>query len=157
MLKAGERAPEFTLPDDSGNDRSLTDFMSAGATILYFYPADFTPGCSRQACLLRDLQPQLKESGLQVLGISPQSSSTHARFREKYRIPFTLLSDKQKIVIKMYGVNGPLGFGVRRTTYLIDGSRRIRDVVRADILIGRHLAFVRKAIMLRASSARSNR
>jgi peroxiredoxin Q/BCP len=153
MLKTGERAPEFTLPDDTGTDRSLTDFLNAGATVLYFYPADFTPGCTRQACALRDLQSELKNASLRVVGISPQSPGSHARFRSKYNLPFALLSDEDKAVIKMYGVNGPLGFGVRRATYLIDGSRRIRDAVLADFAIGRHTALVRKAIMLRASSS----
>ncbi len=152
MLKTGERAPEFTLPDDTGKDRSLTDFLNAGATVLYFYPADFTPGCTRQACALRDLQSEIKNAGLRVVGISSQSPETHARFRSKYDLPFALLSDEDKEVIKMYGVNGPLGFGVRRATYLIDGSRRIRDAVLADFGIGRHIDFVRKAIMLRATN-----
>jgi peroxiredoxin Q/BCP len=152
MLKTGERAPEFTLPDDTGKDRSLTDFLSAGATVLYFYPADFTPGCTAYACALRDLQSEIKNAGMRVVGISPQSPETHAKFRAKYNLPFTLLSDADKEVVKMYGVNGPLGFGVRRATYLIDGSRRIRDAVLADFGIGRHVDFVRKAIMLRATT-----
>jgi peroxiredoxin Q/BCP len=87
-----------------------------------------------------------------VVGISPQSPETHAKFRSKYDLPFALLSDADKEVVKMYGVNGPLGFGVRRATYLIDGSRRIRDAVLADFGIGRHVDFVRKAIMLRAAT-----
>jgi peroxiredoxin Q/BCP len=151
-LKTGERAPEFTLPDDTGKDRSLTDFLNAGATVLYFYPADFTPGSTAYACALRDLQSEIKNAGLRVVGISPQSPPTHAKFRSKYDLPFALLSDEDKEVIKMYGVNGPLGFGVRRATYLIDGSRRIRDAVLADFGIGRHVDFVRKAIMLRATN-----
>jgi thioredoxin-dependent peroxiredoxin len=152
MLKTGERAPEFTLPDDTGKDRSLTDFLSAGATVVYFYPTDFTPGCTAYACALRDLQSEIKNAGMSVVGISPQSPETHAKFRSKYNLPFTLLSDADKEVVKMYGVNGPLGFGVRRATYLIDGSRRIRDAVLADFGIGRHVDFVRKAIMLRATT-----
>ncbi len=153
MLKEGERAPEFTLPDDSGKDRSLTDFLGSGATILYFYPADFTPGCTRQACGMRDLHEELQRVKLTVVGVSPQSPESHAKFRAKYRLPFTLLSDQDKEVIKMYGVNGPLGLGVRRATFLVDGSRRIRDVMVADILVGRHEEFVRKAILLRANPA----
>ncbi|MGA2186902.1 MAG: peroxiredoxin [Steroidobacteraceae bacterium] len=152
MLNAGERAPEFTLPDDAGKDRSLTDFLNAGAIVLYFYPADFTPGCTRQACALRDMQADLQSANLRVVGISPQNPESHAKFRARYHLPFALLSDVDKSVIKMYGVNGPLGIGVRRTTYLIDGSRRIRDVVRADFMIGRHADFVRKAILLRATA-----
>jgi peroxiredoxin Q/BCP len=153
MLKEGERAPEFTLTDDTGKDRSLTDFLSSGGTVLYFYPADFTPGCTRQACAMRDMQTEIESSELRVVGISPQNPRTHAKFRAKYRLPFTLLSDEQKEVIKMYGVNGPLGLGVRRATFLIDGSRRIRDAVLADVFIGRHVDFVKKAIMLRATTS----
>jgi len=119
MIKAGERAPEFTLPDETSKDRSLTELLSAGAIVLYFYPADFTPGCTRQACLLRDLHAEIARAGLQVVGISPQSPESHARFKARYQLPFILLSDPQKTVIKMYGVNGPLGLGVRRATYLI--------------------------------------
>jgi peroxiredoxin Q/BCP len=153
MLKEGERAPEFTLTDDTGKDRSLTNFLSSGATVLYFYPADFTPGCTRQACAMRDMQTEIESSKLRVVGISPQSPRTHAKFRAKYRLPFALLSDEQKEVIKMYGVNGPLGLGVRRATFLIDGGRRIRDAVLADVFIGRHVDFVKKAIMLRATTS----
>lgn len=152
MLKAGERAPEFTLPDENGTDRSLTELLNSGAIILYFYPADFTPGCTSQACKLRDLHTDIQKAGMRVVGISPQSPETHTKFREKYRLPFVLLSDEHKTVIKMYGLNGPLGIGVRRATYLIDGSRRVRDVVLADLRIGRHMDFVRKAIMLRTAS-----
>jgi peroxiredoxin Q/BCP len=151
MLKVGERAPEFTLPDQSGTDRSLTRLLSAGAIVLYFYPADFTPGCTRQACGLRDLHADTQRAGLQVVGISPQSPESHVKFREKYNLPFDLLSDENKTVIKMYGLNGPLGIGVRRASYLVDASRRIRDAVLADVRIGRHMEFVEKAIMLRAA------
>ena len=152
MIKAGERAPEFTLPDETGKDRSLTELLSAGAILLYFYPADFPPGCTRQACTLRDLHSQIQRAGLRVVGISPQSPQSHAKFKAKYQLPFVLLSDEQKTVVKMYGVNGPLGIGVRRASYLIDASRRIRDAVLADFMIGRHADFIRKAIMLRAAS-----
>ena len=151
MINVGERAPEFTLPDETGKDRSLTELLSAGAIVLYFYPADFTPGCTRQACSLRDLYTEIERAGLRVVGIKPQSPESHAKFKAKYQLPFVLLSDEQKTVVKMYGVNGPLGIGVRRATYLIDGSRRVRDVVLADFMIGRHADFIRKAIMLRAT------
>jgi peroxiredoxin Q/BCP len=152
MLKAGERAPEFTLPDETGKDRSLTELLSLGAIVLYFYPADFTPGCTRQACTLRDLHNDVQRAGLRIVGVSPQGAESHARFRDKYSLPFVLLSDQHKAVIKMYGVNGPLGIGVRRASFLIDGGRRIRDAVLADFMIGRHADFVRKAVMLRASN-----
>ena len=153
MIKVGERAPEFTLPDETGADRSLTDFLSAGAIVLYFYPADFTPGCTRQACVLRDLHSEIEQAGMRVVGISPQSPASHAKFKAKYSLPFVLLSDQQKTVIKMYGLNGPLGIGVRRASYLIDASRRVRDMVLADFRIARHADFIQKALMLRATAS----
>src|ERR1700730_11008638 len=152
MLQTGERAPEFTLPDETARDRSLTELLSGGAIVLYFYPADFTPGCTRKACVLRDMHAEIESAGLRVVGISSQKPESHAKFKAKYQLPFVLLSDQQKTVIKMFGVNGPLGIGVRRATYLIDASRRIRDAVMADFLIGRHADFVRKAVMLRAAT-----
>ena len=152
MIKTDERAPEFTLPDETGKDRSLTELLRTGAIVLYFYPADFTPGCTRQACLLRDMHSEIERASLRVVGISPQSPQSHAKFKAKYQLPFVLLSDEQKTVIKMFGVNGPLGIGVRRASYLIDGGRRIRDAVLADFRIARHEDFVRKAVMLRATA-----
>jgi thioredoxin-dependent peroxiredoxin len=152
MLKTGERAPEFTLPDETGKDRSLTELMSSGTMVVFFYPTDFTPGCSREACAFRDIHSDIQRAGMRVVGISPQSPASHAKFKSKCKLPYVLLSDQQKAVIKMYGVNGPLGIGVRRATFLIDGSRKIRDTVLADFRIGRHTDLVRKAVMLRSSN-----
>src|SRR3979490_1639457 len=146
MIKVGERAPEFTLPDETSKDRSLTELLNTGAIVLYFYPADFTPGCTRQACALRDIHTEIESAGLRVVGISPQSPQSHAKYKAKYHLPFVLLSDEQKTVIGMYGVTGPLGLGVRRAPYLVAASRRVRDAVLADFNIARHTEFVRKAI-----------
>jgi thioredoxin-dependent peroxiredoxin len=152
MLDIGARAPEFTLPDHTGETVSLSTLVRTGPVILYFYPADFTPGCTREACSIRDLHMEIQGAGLDVAGISPQDPDTHRKFREKYQLPFRLLSDTEKVVIKMYDVGGPLGFGVRRATYLIDPSRRIHSAVLADFRIGLHADFVRKAIALSAAS-----
>ncbi len=151
MLEVGTRAPEFTLPDQDARDTSLSTLLNRGALILYFYPADFTPGCTRQACMIRDLHEELMRAGLTIAGVSPQPSAQHLAFRERYKLPFTLLSDPQKSVIRMYAVDGPLGFGVRRATYLIDPARHIRGAVLADFRIDRHAAFIHRAL---ATSAR---
>jgi peroxiredoxin Q/BCP len=148
MLAIGSRAPEFTLPDQDGRSISLSTLLNGGPVILYFYPADFTPGCTREACAIRDLHSEILKVGLRVAGVSPQSPERHREFREKYKLPFTLLADTGKFVIKMYDVNGPLGIGVRRATYLIDQSRQIREGVLADFRIGRHEDFIRKATLL---------
>ena len=152
MLAVDSRAPEFTLPDQDDQNVSLSTLLRHGPLLLYFYPADFTPGCTKEACSIRDLHSSIQTAGLAVAGVSPQSPETHQKFREKYQLPFTLLADTEKIVIRMYGVMGPLGFGVRRATYLIDQSRRIRSAVLADFRIAQHEDFVRTAIALSATS-----
>jgi peroxiredoxin Q/BCP len=148
MLAVGARAPEFTLPDQGEQNVSLSAILNRGPLILYFYPADFTPGCTREACNVRDLHTEILKADLDVLGISPQSPDTHRKFRQRYKLPFTLLSDVDKSVVRMYEVLGPLGFGVRRATYLIDSARYIRAAVLADFRIGRHGEFIKKAIAL---------
>ena len=150
MLKAGVEAPDFTLPDSEGQPRRLADLIEGHPLILYFYPADFTPGCTREACDLRDLHARILAAGLRVIGISPQSPESHRRFRDEHALPFMLLSDEHKAVIKAYDVDGPLGIGVRRATFLVDARRRITDAVLADWMIGKHRAFVERAIAARA-------
>jgi peroxiredoxin Q/BCP len=152
VLAIGGRAPEFTLPDQDGTSVSLSTLLRHGPLILYFYPADFTPGCTREACIVRDLHSEIGQAGLDVAGVSPQSPESHRRFREKYQLPFTLLSDTDKFVIRMYDVRGPLGFGVRRATYLIDQARYIRAAVLADFRISIHEDFIRTAVALSTAS-----
>ena len=149
MLKNGEKAPDFTLPDQDGRSRRLSELIDGKPLILYFYPADFTPGCTKEACDLRDLHARILASGLRVVGVSPQSPESHRRFREEHSLPFTLLSDEGKTAIKAFDVDGPLGIGVRRATFLIDGKQRIVDAVLADLRIGRHQEFVERAIAAR--------
>jgi thioredoxin-dependent peroxiredoxin len=157
MLALGARAPEFTLPNQDDQSVSLSTLLRNGPLILYFYPADFTPGCTREACSFRDLYTDIQQAGLEVAGVSPQKPETHRAFREKYLLPFTLLSDVDKSVVRMYDVLGPLGFGVRRATYLIDQARYIRAAVLADFRIGQHEDFVRRAVALSAGGARRER
>ena len=155
MLKAGDEAPDFRLPDQDGRDRRLSELIGNQPLILYFYPADFTPGCTQEACDLRDLHTRILASGLRVIGVSPQSPESHRRFRKEHSLPFTLLSDEEKTAIKAYGVDGPLGISVRRATFLIDERRRIVDAVLADLRISRHQEFVERAIAAREGRAGS--
>jgi peroxiredoxin Q/BCP len=157
MLAMGGRAPEFTLPDQDERNVSLSTLLRHGPLILYFYPADFTPGCTREACSLRDLHGEILQAGLDVAGVSPQGPASHRAFREKHQLPFTLLSDIDKSVIRMYDVRGPLGFGVRRATYLIDQARYIRGAVLADFRVSAHEDFVRKAAAMSTATTRSRR
>lgn len=146
MLANGTKAPELDLQDQGGQRHTLKSLLAKGPLILYFYPADFTPGCTKEACSFRDLHQQLLNAKLRVVGVSPQDVDSHRRFAEKHDLNFTLLSDPDKVAVKAYDLDGPLGFGVRRGTYLIGTDGRIQDSVLADLRIGAHEAFVKKAI-----------
>jgi peroxiredoxin Q/BCP len=149
MLKTGNIAPEFILPDENGNEVSLVGLLQDGPVILYFYPSDFTPGCTKEACAIRDIHNEAQGVRLKIVGISPQDGKSHLAFKKEHRLPFTLVCDPDKVAIKMYGANGPLGFGVRRITYLVNQDQKIQDGVEANIKIGRHEAFIQKTIVLR--------
>ena len=130
MLEVGTQAPDFTLPDQNGNRHSLSDYRGK-KVILYFYPKDNTPGCTKQACGFAERYPQFIEKGAVVLGISKDSVASHKKFEEKYGLPFTILSDPELKVIQAYDVwqekknYGKTYMGVVRTTYLIDEEGKI--------------------------------
>lgn len=131
MLTIGTIAPDFTLPDQNGTPHSLHDYRGQ-KVILYFYPRDNTPGCTKQACGFAELYPQITARGAVVLGVSKDSVASHKKFEEKYGLPFTLLADPERTVIEAYGVwqekknYGKVTMGVVRTTYLIDEEGVIR-------------------------------
>lgn len=152
MLKVGDVAPDFVLPDENGNEVSLTRLLEESAIILYFYPADFTTGCTKQACSIRDMQDEILSVGLRVIGVSPQDEDSHRRFKEKHKLPFTLVCDPEKIAIRMYDADGPFGFGVRRISYLIGQGQRIQAAVEANVNIAKHEEFIAKAIVLREAA-----
>ena len=157
MLTSGSEAPDFTLPDENGNDVTLSVLLKAGPLILYFYPADFTSGCTREACLIRDIHDDIESVGLRIVGISPQGAKSHKEFKKKHNLPFTLLSDPKKAVIKAYGVDGILGISVRRATFLIGDNCTIESVVRSDILINPHKELIEKAIETRDAATAKRR
>ena len=134
MLEKGMKAPDFTLKDKNGNNISLSDFMGK-KIVLYFYPKDNTPGCTRQACAFAGAYEQFKNANFEVVGISRDSVSSHIKFAEKYDLPFILLSDPELLAINAYGVwqekkmCGKVGFGVVRTTFIIDENGIIEKVM----------------------------
>ena len=152
MLDVGAKAPEFVLMSHEGIETSLSDLLQNGPLILYFYPADFTPGCTKEACSIRDIHNDIQSVGLQVVGVSPQDEDSHKRFRKEHKLPFILLSDPEKVAIKMFDVDGPFGVGVRRATFLISQDRSIKDAMMADVRIGRHTEFIEKAVILRETA-----
>ena len=140
MLTVGIKAPDFTLPDKDGKNINLSDFKGK-KVILYFYPKDNTPGCTKQACAFADAYQEYKNLDIEIIGISKDSVSSHLKFTDKFHLPFILLSDPQLTAIQSYDVwhekklHGKVSMGVVRTTYLIDENgiiEKVWDKVKPD-------------------------
>ena len=135
MVEEGKPAPEFTLTSDSGEPVSLSDFKGR-QVVLYFYPKDDTPGCTTQACGIRDVYGEFEREGAAVLGVSPDDEASHVKFKEKYGLPFTLLADPDHSVSEQYGVWGEKKYmgrtymGVERSTFVIDADGNVKRVMR---------------------------
>lgn len=134
MLEVGTKAPEFTLPDKDGNPVSLTDFAGK-KVVLYFYPKDNTPGCTRQACAFAEAYEEFKKINAVVIGVSKDSVASHQKFAEKHGLPFILLSDPELTAIQAYGVwqekklYGKVSMGVVRSTFVINENGMIEKVM----------------------------
>lgn len=133
MIKEGATAPAFKAKNADGETVSLKD-LRGHKVVLYFYPKDDTPGCTKEACSFRDAFAKFKKRGITVLGVSPDSETSHKKFEAKYKLPFTLLSDADRSIAEAYGVWGEKKFmgrtymGVHRTTFLIDEKGKIKKV-----------------------------
>ncbi len=149
-IQANRKAPDFDLPDETGKRHKLTDYRGR-AVILYFYPADDTPGCTKEACNFRDDYSQYENADVSILGVSPDSVKSHAKFKEKYHLPFPLLADEGHKVCDAYGVWGPKKMmgreyeGVLRTTFLIDPNGMIARVFE-NVKPAEHSAEVLRAL-----------
>src|SRR5689334_5738935 len=132
-IEPGQKAPAFTLTADDGKKVRLSDFAGR-PVVLYFYPKDDTPGCTKEACAFRDLKDELKEAGAVLLGVSPDDVASHGRFRDKYQLNFPLLADPDHAVAEKYGawreknMYGKKSMGVQRSTYLIDAAGKIQKI-----------------------------
>jgi peroxiredoxin Q/BCP len=130
----GKPAPDFTLPSTSGENVSLKQFKGKKTVVLYFYPKDDSPGCTREACDLRDNFAEIESRGAVILGVSTDPMESHVKFRDKQKLPFTLLSDEDATVSKLYGVYkqknvyGKKSMGIERTTFVIDRTGRIATI-----------------------------
>ena len=135
MVEEGKSAPDFELTSDSGESVKLSDFRGK-PVVLYFYPKDDTPGCTTQACGIRDAYSEFEQRGAVVLGVSPDDEGSHVKFRDKYSLPFTLLADPDHSVAERYGVwveknaYGKKKLGVERSTFLIDSHGDVAKVMR---------------------------
>src|SRR5262249_34868522 len=150
MPEVGEKAPAFNLPDQSGKPVKLSDYKGK-TVVLYFYPKDDTPGCTREACSFRDEHSALEKAGAVVLGVSPDDTSSHARFAGRYKLPFPLLADKDHTVSEKYGAWGDKTLygrkfkGITRSTFLIDGSGKVARVW-PRVKVDGHVEQVREAL-----------
>ena len=138
-IHAGDKAPDFTLPSQSGEPVRLSDRLGARVIVLYFYPKDDTPGCTAEACAFRDSHEVFADAGAEVIGISSDSADRHAAFAGRHNLPFTLLSDQGGRVRKSYGVPSVLGVIPGRVTYVIDRRGAVRHVFNSMTNIDRHV------------------
>jgi peroxiredoxin Q/BCP len=145
-IQAGDKAPDFTLPSQSGEPVRLHDRLGERVVVLYFYPKDDTPGCTAEACAFRDSFEAFTDAGAEVIGVSSDSVDRHAAFAGKHKLPFTLLSDKGGQVRKSYGVPAVLGLLPGRVTYVIDRQGTVRHVFNSMTNIGRHVSDALKVV-----------
>lgn len=163
MLNIGDAAPDFTLNDDAGKPVSLSSLLASGPMVLYFYPADFTPVCTAEACMFRDWTADLAAAGVRVVGISPQSTESKQKFKQKHALSFPLLADPDKAAIRAYGASFLFGMFTRRVTYLIEPGAApsggtqgvIADRAVADLTVKPHESFVKRVLAKHASDQRA--
>jgi peroxiredoxin Q/BCP len=145
-LAPGAAAPGFTLPDQDGKLVSLADFAGRKVVVLYFYPKDETPGCTKESCAFRDAYEELKDAGAEVIGVSSDSPASHKRFAARHRLPFTLLSDAKGTLRKAYGVPATLGLLPGRVSFVIDREGVVRHVFNSQFDPTRHVREAKDAI-----------
>jgi peroxiredoxin Q/BCP len=138
-VKVGDRAPDFTLPDQSNRMVSLKDYVGKKVIVLYFYPKDFSSGCTAEACAFRDSYDVFKEAGAEVIGVSSQSVDSHRRFALANTLPFVLLSDESGKVRKLYGVPSSLGLLPGRVTYVVDKEGIVRHMFSSQFNPAKHI------------------
>jgi len=138
-VAVGQKAPEFDLCDAQGKRVRLADFRGKRSVVLYFYPKDDTPGCTKEACSFRDSYEAFKEAGAEVIGVSSDSEASHGKFATKYKLPFTLVSDADGAVRKRYGVPATLGLLPGRVTFVIDRDGVVRHVFNSQLQATRHV------------------
>lgn len=146
MLKVGDQAPDFSLLDQYGQTRTLAELISDDRVILYFYPIDFSPVCTAQACAMRDGFQDAVNHDVNIVGISAQDVDSHRRFSEMHDLPFPLLADPQKRVLRAYGVDAFMGLATRRATFLIDRQGFITNRVVSDFFVGPHSEFLAEVV-----------
>ena len=138
-VQVGDRAPDFTLSDQSGKEVHFNELLGMKSIVLYFYPKDETPGCTAEACAFRDNYEVFKDEGAEVVGISSDSTAAHQQFATKHSLPFILLSDTNGSIRKRYGVSSTFGFMPGRVTYVIDKQGIVRHIFSAQFTPEKHI------------------
>ena len=146
MLRVGDKAPDFTLPDEDGRPVTLSTLLSAGPVLLVFYPRDFAPACTRQLTMFREQHTELAAAGVVVLGISTDDIGSHRRFQQSLHLPFRLLADIDQTVCHAYDVLGLFGINTRRVTYVVNRDGRITGVAKATLRMQTHDALLRRVL-----------
>jgi|SRR5918997_136604 peroxiredoxin Q/BCP len=147
----GSKAPDFTLPSQSGEMVSLRDFIGTKPVVLFFYPKDDTPGCTKQACAFRDDYEEFGKLDAEVIGISSDSVESHRRFASKHELPFTLFSDEGGKVRKLYGVQNSFGLFPGRVTYVIDENGVVRHIFSSQLGVEKHVEEALQALQIISS------
>jgi peroxiredoxin Q/BCP len=145
-VHVGDQAPDFVLPDRTGKMVRLSEFRGRKAVVLYFYPKDDTPGCTKESCAFRDSYQDFQDAGAEVIGVSSDSAESHGRFASKHRLPFTLLSDQGGQVRKRYGIPATLGLLPGRVTFVIDADGVVRHVFNSQFQATQHVAEALEAL-----------
>lgn len=138
-IKVGDRAPDFTIKNQRGEPVSLKDYLGKKAVVLYFYPKDNSPGCTKEACKFRDSYEGFKDAGAEVIGVSSQSEESHSIFSTSFNLPFSLLSDEDGRVRSLFGVPSSLGLIPGRVTYVIDKEGIVRHIFSSQLDPERHV------------------
>jgi thioredoxin-dependent peroxiredoxin len=146
-VKVGDKAPDFTMPSQMGDNVTLSEFFGKKNIVLYFYPKDESPGCTREACSFRDSYEELTNLGAEVIGVSGQSVESHKSFATHYGLPFILLSDKDNKVRELYGVPSTMGIIPGRVTYIIDKQGVVRHIFSSQIQAERHVEEAKRTLM----------
>ena len=146
MLRVGDLAPDFEAPDQHGAVHSLRSLLDGTRLALYFYPKDFTPGCTKESCAFRDAGAWLAERGVRVVGVSADGQESHRRFAERHDLDFPLLSDEDLTIARAYGVLRPIFGLVKRVTFVIDCDRTVLGTFHHELAIAKHLSRVQALV-----------
>jgi thioredoxin-dependent peroxiredoxin len=146
VIAVGQPAPAFEATDHKGARVSLAEAREKGPVVVYFYPKDFTPGCTREACMFRDAFADLDGLGATIVGVSVDDDESHRRFAERYQLPFSLVADPDRALAKRFGIARPLGLGASRATFVIDQRGIVRAAIHSELSMSRHVKDTKAAL-----------